>query len=73
MPRISEWMGDQEGNYLHDFCKNCYWEALGGFKDKDGKLPGIITEDDFHPDYDECDYNCEDCGKPLTNDDNEPK
>jgi hypothetical protein len=71
MPRISEWINEQEGNFLHDYCTKCYEDALEGFKDDHYKLPDKFTEDDFHPDYDECDYDCEICGKLLTNDDNE--
>ena len=69
MPRLSEWITGW-GNNPHDYCPECYEEALEKFK-RHGKIPHNITEDDFHPDYDECDYDCETCGKQLTNNDNE--
>lgn len=47
-----------------DFCKDCFDPPEEYLAD------GGSEHGDEHPDYGECDYRCETCKKPLTDEDN---
>jgi hypothetical protein len=53
------------GTYFlpYDFCRECWWYV----KARAGPHDEVDAE---HPDYDETDYKCDECGKRLVSADN---
>jgi len=77
MPRIIS-----SESYPHDFCMQC-WDALysteeeaeeefGDRGDGPDERGNCFAYNDDHPDYDDCDYDCDKCHEPLTSFDNYP-
>lgn len=71
MPRIET----SEG-YPVDFCKRCFpseataKKKYGNMGDAPDNRGNAYSYDEDHPDYDDTDYDCEKCNKPLTSKDN---
>ncbi len=72
MPRIYD-----SANNPIDFCRDCFpdeasaEEEFGNVGDGPDGRGNCFGYDDMHPDYDECDYTCHECGKLLTNEDDD--
>jgi len=75
------WLDPAEecGGLPHDYCADCYEDALfewmdqasvayhTGELDRNLVLEEIVVDDDEHPPYDDFgDYECLECGKTLT-------
>lgn len=61
-----------------DFCQRCFpkteaeaYEVYGKLGDGPDGRGNCFSYDDEHPDYDYCDYICENCGMVLRNEDND--
>lgn len=60
------------GSSTFDLCRRCGLDAEGeplaayNLSPYNGEPAGVLTNVEWHPDYDENDYVCECCGKPLT-------
>lgn len=76
MPRICD-----SSDEPHDFCKRCFPSEVTAMRrfdstEKFGEGPdgrgNCFAYDPAHPDYDDTDYECETCGKALSNRDNDP-
>ena len=80
MPRISVTinLADQDKplfsaeNNNYDYCNKCYANIAGGdHAEAEGVSPEAECLDADHPEYDGFgDYECEECGKVLTREDN---
>lgn len=63
MPRIRVYYNEAHtDNNPLDFCRDCWDEACATYEDN--PLAEITVDD--HPPYDDTDYKCELCRKPLT-------
>jgi len=79
----NEWQDPEEGGggLSYDYCDGCYSLALSrweddasvayhtGELDRSIVLEEVVVDNDDHPDYNDCWYNCLSCGKPLTEED----
>jgi len=71
MPRIYD-----SANEPHDFCRACFPlemeadERYGGEGDGPDGRGNCFAYDAEHPDYEGLEYECEDCGEELGEDDN---
>lgn len=74
MPRICA-----SNNDPIDYCQKCYpdeqtaFDEFGDIGDGPDGRGNCFCMDPEHPDYDDCDYRCHDCGRRLANLDNFPK
>ena len=77
---VAEWYERiGEGSSTHDVCKFCYAKLQNDPTCLNHKLSPYQREepqgekgwegDTYHPPYDECEYECEACGRKLTHND----
>jgi hypothetical protein len=70
LPRISIPFKVKENESI-DVCKRCYDPTMYDGHPDHPCIPNHSPEADvWHPAYSEEDYKCQECGKPLTDEDN---